>query len=251
MHAVLHEQFPHLPHSGRARSDAIWPAPASPWAAPAGTSSDGDLKTGRALSSRFRRGDDNTPVWMNDPRETVDYAYQRQLEKLQQVRRLAADVATQRKRAELQIGQLRRRQASQEQIEDLESKYQSLQADEEKLTKISHRLQSRTDAFRSQKEIIKVTYTVAVVQRRIGAAIIGLSQEQGMAMERVQDTPTYMQAWDGASGELRTSAALDDTTGPDPLDVRAELELMDGDIAGELERLKAEISASSEDIDHE
>lgn len=208
----------------------------------------------RALSSRFRRGDDNTPVWMNDPRETMDYAYQRQLEKLQQVRRLAADVATQRKRAELQIGPLRRRQAPQEQIEDLESKYQSLQADEEKLTKISHRLQSKVDAFRSQKEIIKVTYTVAVAQRRIGAAISGLSQELGdigMAIERVQDTPTYMQAWDGASGELRTSAAFDDTTGPDPLDIRAELELMDGDIAGELERLKAEISASSEDIDHE
>ncbi|MDQ4131008.1 MAG: PspA/IM30 family protein, partial [Actinomycetota bacterium] len=41
-----------------------------------------------------------------DPRETLDYSYQRQLELLQQVRRGLADVATSRKRIELQATQL-------------------------------------------------------------------------------------------------------------------------------------------------
>src|SRR6185369_4184055 len=41
-----------------------------------------------------------------DPRETLDYSYQRQLEMLQQVRRGLADVATSRKRVELQSQQL-------------------------------------------------------------------------------------------------------------------------------------------------
>ena len=42
-----------------------------------------------------------------DPRETLDYSYQRQLELLTKVRRGVADVATSRKRVELQINQLK------------------------------------------------------------------------------------------------------------------------------------------------
>src|ERR671921_244452 len=38
-----------------------------------------------------------------DPRETLDYSYQKQLELLQKVRRGVADVATSRKRLELQV----------------------------------------------------------------------------------------------------------------------------------------------------
>ena len=41
-----------------------------------------------------------------DPRETLDYSYQRQLDLLTKVRRGVADVATSRKRVELQINQL-------------------------------------------------------------------------------------------------------------------------------------------------
>src|ERR1022692_4166142 len=40
---------------------------------------------------------------MEDPRETLDYSYQTQLELLQKVRRGVADVATSRKRVELQM----------------------------------------------------------------------------------------------------------------------------------------------------
>ncbi len=41
-----------------------------------------------------------------DPRETLDYSYQRQVDLLTKVRRGVADVATSRKRVELQINQL-------------------------------------------------------------------------------------------------------------------------------------------------
>ena len=63
-----------------------------------------------------------------DPRETLDYSYQRQLEMLQQVRRGLADVATSRKRIELQATQLQQsatklqdqaRQAMEQNREDL------------------------------------------------------------------------------------------------------------------------------------
>ena len=45
-----------------------------------------------------------------DPRETLDYSYQRQLEMLTQVRRGVADVATSRKRVELQMAKLQQDQ---------------------------------------------------------------------------------------------------------------------------------------------
>src|SRR3712207_1958072 len=41
-----------------------------------------------------------------NPRETLDYSYQRQLDLLAKVRRGVADVATSRKRVELQVNQL-------------------------------------------------------------------------------------------------------------------------------------------------
>ena len=125
---------------------------------------------------------------MEDPRETLDYSYQTQLELLQKVRRGVADVATSRKRVELQINQLQqssnkldrqardalaagredlarealqRKSGVQSQIVDLTTQYQSLQGEEEKLTGASQRLQAKVDAFRTKKETIKATYTAA------------------------------------------------------------------------------------------
>ena len=46
-----------------------------------------------------------------DPRETLDYSYQRQLELLSKVRRGVADVATSRKRVQLQVNQIEQQAA--------------------------------------------------------------------------------------------------------------------------------------------
>src|SRR6478752_10852138 len=95
-----------------------------------------------------------------DPRETLDYSYQRQLDLLAKVRRGGADVATSRKRVELQINQLEQQSAKLQdqaqkainvnredlarealtrksgltaQIADLKTQLQQLQGEEEKL----------------------------------------------------------------------------------------------------------------------
>jgi phage shock protein A len=211
---------------------------------------------------------------MEDPRETLDYSYQRQLEMLTQVRRGVADVATSRKRVELQMNTLRQQQAKLEgqakqalgagredlarealgrkaaldgQITDLENQYHSLQADEEKLTMASDRLKQKVDSFRTQKETIKATYTAAEAQSKIGEAITGISEEMGdvgMAVQRAQDKTAQMQARAGAIDELMASGALDDVTGPPRDDIQAELDSLRGghDVDAELERLKGEIS---------
>jgi phage shock protein A len=231
----------------------------------------------KRVSMIFRAKANKALDRMEDPRETLDYSYQRQLEMLTQVRRGVADVATSRKRVELQMNNLRqqqnklegqakqalgasredlarealsRRAALQSQLTDLENQYHSLQADEEKLTVASQRLQAKVEAFRMQKETIKATYTAAEAQSRIGEAVSGISEEMGdvgMAVQRAQDKTAQMQARAGAIDELMASGALDDVTGTPRDDIQAELDSMRGgqNIELELQRLKGELGAGS------
>ncbi len=208
-----------------------------------------------------------------DPRETLDYSYDKQLDLLQKVRRGVADVATSRKRLELQMQQLRRqtekledqgrqglsqgredlarealsrRSALQTQLSDLEEQYASLQGEEERLTVASQRLQARVDAFRTRKETVKATYTAAEAQTRIGEAFSGISDEMGdvgTAMQRAEDKTSQMQARAGAVDELIASGALEDASGTTRDDIQAELDQMSssGQVERDLERLKGEL----------
>ena len=231
----------------------------------------------KRVSMIFRAKANKALDRMEDPRETLDYSYQRQLEMLTQVRRGVADVATSRKRVELQMNSLRQNQnklegqakqalgagredlarealsrkaALQSQLSDLENQYHSLQADEEKLTVASQRLQAKVEAFRMQKETIKATYTAAEAQSRIGEAVSGISEEMGdvgMAVQRAQDKTAQMQARAGAIDELMASGALDDITGTPRDDIQAELDSMrsGSNIELELQRLKGELGTGS------
>lgn len=209
-----------------------------------------------------------------DPRETLDYSYQKQLELLQKVRRGVADVATSRKRLELQLNQLNnqsaklaeqgrkalslgredlarealtRRAALQEQIADLQQQHETLQTEESKLTLAAQRLQAKVDAFRTRKETIKATYTAAQAQTRIGEAFSGISEEMGdvgMAIQRAEDKTAQLQARSGAIDELLASGALDDVSGTAKDDLAAELDRISGtaDVELQLAQMKAELA---------
>src|SRR6202045_1721671 len=215
---------------------------------------------------------------MEDPRETLDYSYQRQLELLTKVRRGVADVATSRKRVELQMNQLQqqsnklqdqarkalsmgredlarealgRKSSAQTQLEELQTQYAQLQGEEEKLTLASQRLQAKVDAFRTRKETIKAAYTAAEAQTNIGEAVSGISEEMGdigMAMQRAQDKTEQMQARAAALDELLTSGALPDATVPGGRDdVQSQLNALTAghDVDDELARMKAQLPASA------
>ncbi|HTV98854.1 MAG TPA: PspA/IM30 family protein [Streptosporangiaceae bacterium] len=214
---------------------------------------------------------------MEDPRETLDYSYQTQLELLQKVRRGVADVATSRKRVELQVNQLQqssdkldrqardslaagredlarealtRKAGLQTQLDDLQQQYASLQGEEEKLTQASQRLQTKVDAFRTRKETIKATYTAAEAQTRINEAFTGISEEMGdvgMAIQRAEDKTEQMRARAGALDELMSSGALDDMVSGPHDDIQAELDRMGAGhgVDHELERMKAELAQGS------
>jgi phage shock protein A len=227
------------------------------------------------MSMIFRAKTDQALDKMEDPRQTLDYSYQRQLELLQKVRRGVADVATSRKRVELQatglstqadkltqqaqkaleVGRedlareaLSRRSGIQQQLSDLQAQHAQLQGEEEKLTRASQRLQAKVDAFRTKKETIKASYSAAEAQTRINEAFSGISEEMGdvgLAIQRAEDKTQQMQARAGAIDELLASGALDDPTGIAKDDITLELEQLasTSDVESELARMKASLGA--------
>ena len=207
-----------------------------------------------------------------DPRETLDYSYQRQLELLAKVRRGVADVATSRKRVELQVNQLQaqatklqgqaekaisvgredlarealtRKSGLASQISDLQAQHAQLQGEEEKLTLAQQRLQAKVEAFRTRKETIKATYTAAEAQTKINEAMSGIGEEMGdvgLAVQRAEDKTAQMQARAGAIDELLASGALEDVSNPGGGDdISRELDSMSSsaDVEAELAKLKA------------
>lgn len=212
-----------------------------------------------------------------DPRETLDYSYQKQVELLQRVRRGVADVATSRKRVELQVTQLTdqtdkftaaaqqalaagredlarealtRKSGLQQQITDLSAQRDQLAAEEEKLVRASSQLQARVDAFRTQKETIKATYSAAQAQAQVNDAFTGLSDELGdvgQAIQRAKDKTEQMQARASAVDELLASGALEDPTGGYKDDITRELDSLasQSSVESELAAMKAQLSAGS------
>jgi phage shock protein A len=211
-----------------------------------------------------------------DPRESLDLSYQKQLESLQKVRRSVADVTTAKKRIELQAGQLQqqadklqqqakaaltqgnedlarealgRRAALAEQLTDLSNQHQQVADQEVKLIATAQKLQSQVDSFRTKKETMKATYTAAEAQTKIGEAVSGISEsmgDAGMSMQRAQDKIDGMQARAGAMDELLASGALTDLTQPVD-DIQAQLDQLSTTSAvdNELAALKAEVGAGA------
>ncbi len=207
-----------------------------------------------------------------DPRDTLDLSYEKQLEQLQKVRRGVADVATARKRIELQaqglqkqadklqgqakaaLGQgnedlareaLSRRAALGEQLAELKTQHDQITEQETKLVDTSQQLQVRVERFRTQKETMKASYTAAQAQTKVGEAVSGISDSMGssaQAMQRAQDKIASMQARAGAIDELLASGALNDLSTPVD-DIQKELDKVQStsQVDNELAALKAEL----------
>ena len=232
----------------------------------------------RRLAALFRIKANKVLDRAEDPREVLDYSYSQQLEMLQKVRRGVADVATSRKRVELQLNQLQqsagklqsqardalgagredlarealtRRSAILSQVTDLQGQEVSLQGQEEKLTLALQRLQAKTDAFRTRKETIKATYTAAEAAVHINEAVTGISEEMGdvgMAMQRAQDKTEQLQARAGALDELIASGALQDATlpaGRDDIQAQLDAAAQGNDVEQELAAMKARLPAAA------
>jgi phage shock protein A len=211
-----------------------------------------------------------------DPGETLDYSYEKQLELLQNVKRGVADVVTAKKRLELQTTQLEqsvvkletqarqavgagredlarqaleRKAAVQQQLQGLDQQVKDLEAQQEKLVASQQQLQAKIEAFRSQKEVIKAQYSAAEAQVRIGEAATGIGEQMadtGLAIQRAKDKTEQMQARAAAIGELTESGALEDlTSDQSQLDRDLAQISSSSQVDAELAKLKAELGPSS------
>src|SRR3954463_14314775 len=159
-----------------------------------------------------------------DPGETLDYSYERQLELLQNVKRGIADVVTAKKRLEMQEAQLQqsvvkletqareavgagredlarqaleRKSGLQEQLQSLAQQAEQLQQQQDKLVASEKALSAKVEAFRTQKETIKAQNSAAEAQGRIVEAAPGSGDQMadtGLAIQRAKDKTEHIQA---------------------------------------------------------
>src|SRR5438874_1240948 len=212
-----------------------------------------------------------------NPSQTLDYSYEKQLESLQNVKRGIADVVTAKKRLQLQTQQLEqnvvkletqarqalaanredlarqaleRKSGFQQQLQQLDGQVQQLDDQQQKLVANEQALSAKIEQFRSQKEVIKAQYSAAEAQVRIGEAATGIGREMedtGMAIQRAKDKTEQMQARASALDELVTSGQLEDLTS-DQTQLDRELAQLSSQaqVDQDLAKLKAEVGAGSE-----
>ena len=208
---------------------------------------------------------------MEDPRETLDLSYEKQLDLLQNVKRGVAEVTTSKTRLQLQRAKLvqtsdklekqahdavlagredlarlalERKNAITSQITGLDQEIASLEAEQQKLIDAEKRLSTKIEIFRTRKETIKAQYSAAEAQVRISESVSGISEEMadvGLSIERAENKTEDMKARSVALDELIEKGTLVDfTAGGD--DIERELAKISekGNVESELARIKSE-----------
>jgi phage shock protein A len=214
-----------------------------------------------------------------DPAETLDYSYQKQLESLQNVKKGIADVVTAKKRLQMQSTKLEqsvvkldtqarqalaqgneelarvaleRKNVAQTELQSLDQQVTELEAQQQKLTDSEAKLRTKIETFRTKKEVIKAQYSAAEAQVRISEAATGVGEQMadvGLAMQRAVDKTEQMRARADAVQELEEAGTFDDLTalgsGEDDIDKQLR-ELSSGAaVDDELAKMKAELGAGS------
>jgi phage shock protein A len=215
-----------------------------------------------------------------DPGETLDYGYQKQVEHLQNVKKGIADVVTAKKRLQMQSQKieqqvvkldtqarqalsqgredlartaLERKTLAQTELQSLDQQVKELEAQQEQLTASEQKLRGKIEAFRTKKEVIKAQYSAAEAQVKISEAATGVGEEMadvGLAIQRAEDKTEQMRARGQAVEELEAAGTFEDLTqigGPQD-DIERELTQLGAgqQVDDELAKMKAEIGSGGD-----
>lgn len=209
-----------------------------------------------------------------DPSETLEYSYQRQVEMLQDVKKGIADIVTSKKRLQLQAKKLEgaivkldtqarqalaqnredltrlaleRKSGAQAELTGLDEQVAQLEKQQEQLIENERKLRQKIEAFRTKKEVIKAQYSAAEAQVKISEAATGVGEEMadiGLAIQRAEDKTEGMRARAGAMAELEEAGALEDLTQLEPgSDIDRELAKLSSQsqVEDELAKLRQEM----------
>jgi phage shock protein A len=214
-----------------------------------------------------------------DPAETLDYSYQKQLEQLQNVKKGIADVVTAKKRLQAQEKTyqdqvvkldtqarqalaasredlartaLERKNVIQTELQSVDDQVKELEAQQEQLTTSEQNLRTKIEQFRSKKEVIKAQYSAAEAQVRISEAATGVGDSMadvGLAMQRAVDKTENMKARANAVQELEAAGTFSDLTtlgsGEDDIDRQLKELSSTSAVDDDLAKLKAELGSGA------
>src|SRR5437588_5820645 len=214
-----------------------------------------------------------------DPAETLDYSYQRQVEQLQNVKKGIADVVTAKKRLQMQETSLQqsvvkldtqarqalsaghedlartaleRKNIAQTELQSLDGQVAELEQQQQKLIDSEQKLRAKIEAFRTKKEVIKAQYSAAEAQVRISEAANGVGEQMadvGLAMQRAVDKTENMKARADAVSELEAAGTFEELTalGSGEEDIDRQLKQLSSKSAvdDDLAKLKGEVGAGS------
>jgi phage shock protein A len=219
-----------------------------------------------------------------DPGETLDYGYNKQLELLQNVKKGIADVVTAKKRIQMQAQKheqsivkldtqarqalaqgredlartaLERKTGLQAELQSLDTQVKELETQQEQLIANEKKLRQKIEAFRTKKEVIKAQYSASEAQVRISEAASGVGEEMadlGLAMQRAEQKTEDMRARAGAVEELEAAGAFDDITalgsgGQDEIDKELAQLTSGAQVDDELAKMKAELGTGTSEAD--
>jgi phage shock protein A len=210
-----------------------------------------------------------------DPGETLDYSYQKQLELLQNVKKGIAEVVTSKKRLQMQADKLQqsvvkldtqarqalsagnedlarvaleRKTLAQNELQSLDGQVQELEAEQQKLIESEQKLRTKIESFRTKKEVVKAQYSAAEARVQISEAATGVGEEMadvGLAMQRALDKTEDMRARANAVEELEAAGTFEDLTalGPGQDDIDRQLAQLTSStqVDDELAKMKAEL----------
>ena len=216
-----------------------------------------------------------------DPGETLDYGYQKQVELLQNVKKGVADVVTSKKRLQMQSQKyeqqvvkldtqarqalsqgredlaraaLERKTVIQGELQSLDTQVKELESQQEQLTENEKKLRSKVEAFRTKKEVIKAQYSAAEAQVQISEAAHGVGEQMadvGLAIQRAEDKTEQMRARAGAVEELEAAGTFEDITqlgeGQDDIDRELAQLGAGAQVDDELAKMKAEVGGGGGD----
>jgi phage shock protein A len=201
---------------------------------------------------------------------------------LQNVKKGIADVATSKKRLQMQSSKieqqvvkldtqarqalsqgredlarlaLERKTLAQTELQSLDTQVKELESQQEQLTANERKLRTKIEQFRTKKEVIKAQYSAAEAQVRISEAANGVGEEMadlGLAIQRAEDKTENMRARASAVEELEKAGTFDDLTqigggGQDDIDRELSQLTSGAQVDDELAKMKAELGSGGGD----
>ena len=209
---------------------------------------------------------------MEDPRQTLEYAYTKQQEMLRKVKQGLIEVATSRRQVEFQAKKLRerlpvlddqaqralsagredlarmalqRKQTCLNELTGLDQQAAEIAEEERKLTAAERQFSTQVDSFRTRRDALSARYTAAEAQVHITESLSGLSKDSaslGGSIERAEEKIGRMQARASAIDALMENGALNPIGGGDAIE--RELGQLSANLAvdNELAALKAKLN---------